>query len=177
MSPAVTDVRLRPLRDDDWPLMRGWLGRPEIVRWWGPKASSEAAVIMAMGSTLALCRIIEAAGAAGVEPVGYAHAVDAALWGETLPDGLVPGSWDIDLFIAAPAYRNQGLGQRALTLIRDEVFETTLALAVAMSVSIANERAVRACEQSGFRWRGVRHQPDTGPAWLMTMERPRPGTG
>ena len=56
---------------------------------------------MALGTEHAICRIIEADG----EPVGYAHAVDATLWGDTLPDELEPGTWDLDLFVAAEEHR------------------------------------------------------------------------
>jgi RimJ/RimL family protein N-acetyltransferase len=170
---AAPDVRLRDVRDDDWPMLRRWLARPDIERWWGPKASSEAAIILAMDSSHAMCRIIEVAGYGPSQPVGYTHAIDATLWGETLPDELVPGTWDIDLFIAAPEHRNTGIGQRALTLIRDEVFATTLAGAVCIFASIANERAVRAYEKAGFRWQRVWNEPGTGPAWFMICERPR----
>ena len=163
-----TDVRLRPATEVDWPQIRAWLGRPDIERWWGPKASSEATVILALGSTHALCRIIACEG----EAVGYAHAVDATLWGEKLPDELVPGTWDIDLFIASPAHRNRGVGARALELIRDEVFATTLAVQVCVFASLANERAVRAYEKAGFRWRRVWHDGAAGPSWFMTAERP-----
>ena len=30
-----------------------------------------------------------------------------------VPEELVPGTWDIDLFIASPAHRNRGIGARA----------------------------------------------------------------
>ena len=167
------EVRLRPVRDDDWPVLRRWLGRPDIERWWGPKASSEAAVMLAMDSSHALCRMIEVVGAGGdvAEAVGYAHALDAMLWGETLPDELQPGTWDIDLFIASSKHRNQGIGQRALIAIRDEVFSTTLAVSVCIFASIANERAVRAYEKAGFRWRRVWNEPGAGLSWFMTAER------
>lgn len=166
---AVPKVRLRPVRDDDWPMIRGWLGRADIEQWWGPRASSEAAVILALGSDHAICRIIDADGT----PVGYVHALDAALWGESLPDELAPGTWDIDLFIASGAYRNRGVGARALTEIRDEVFATTLAVAVCIFAAVANERAVRAYEKAGFRWRKVWNDPVAGPSWFMTADRPR----
>ena len=164
---AELDVRLRAATDADWPLLRSWLGRPDIERWWGPKASSEAAIIVAMSSAHALCRIIEADGRA----VGYVHALDATLWGEELPAELAPGTWDIDLFIASPEHRNRGVGARALQLIRDEVFSTTLAVAVCIFVPLAGERAVRAYEKAGFRWRRVWNEPGAGPSWFMTAER------
>lgn len=167
-DPRRADASLRPATEADWPLICAWLGRPDIERWWGPKASSEATVILALGSTHALCRIIESEGAA----VGYAHAVDATLWGEDLPEELVPGTWDIDLFIASPTHRNRGIGARALELIRDEVFSTTLAVEVCVFASLANERAVRAYEQAGFRWRRVWNDGAAGPSWFMTAGRP-----
>ena len=95
------------------------------------------------------------------------------MWGETLPDALLPGTWDIDLFIASPAHRNQGVGPRARAMIRDEVFSTTLAVEVCIFASLANERAVRAYEKAGFRWRAVWNEPGAGPSWFMTAERPR----
>lgn len=166
---ARPDIRLRPARDDDWSMIRRWLAQPEIVRWWGPKATSEAEVMLAMASTQAICRIIEAGGA----PVGYAHAHDASLTGEPLPKELPAGAWTIDLFVAAPQHRGKGVGAAALALVRDEIFATTLALEAAVFISVANERAVRACESTGFRWRAVVHDRAMGPQWLMSAERPQ----
>lgn len=163
-------VRLRPASRADWPLIRRWLALPEIEDWWGPRSATEAAVLSAFEAPHALARIIECGATA--EPIGYGHAVDATLWGEQLPDDLAPGTWDIDLFIASPAHRGIGAGTAALVLLRDEVFQTTLAVAVAVFPSIANERAVRAYEKAGFRWRRVWHDPLAGPAWFMTAERP-----
>lgn len=174
---VAIDVRLRPVRDDDWPLIRSWLGRPDIERWWGPKASSEAAVILAMASSHAICRMIEVSDAGAIAAVGYAHALDATLWGETLPDALQPGTWDIDLFIASRVHRNLGVGQRALQSIREEVFATTLAASVCIFARVADERAVRAYEKAGFRWQGVWDEPGAGPSWFMTADRPARAKG
>lgn len=164
------DIGLRPATLGDWPLIRSWLARPDIQNWWGPQASSEAEVLMALGSTHALCRIIQVDGQA----IGYAHAVDATLWGDTLPDDLAPGTWDLDIFIAVPAYRGQGAGAIALRLLRDEVFSTTLAVAVCVFAAVENEAAVRAYEKAGFRWQRVWHDPVGGRSeWFMIADRPR----
>ncbi len=160
-------IRLRAASQADWPLLRHWLRLPEIVAWWGPTASTEAELISALGATHAICRIIEVDGA----PVGYAHAVDAALWGDSLPDDLAPGTWEIDLFIASPLYRGTGVGPLVLQQLKSEVFETTLAVACCVFASIANERAVRAYEKAGFRWRRVVSDAIGGPAWFMIAER------
>jgi len=169
MEGAAYQVRLRPVSSADQPVIRAWLARPDIEAWWGPKASTQAEVTLATGSVHAICRMIEADGQA----VGYGHAVDATVWGDALPDDLEPGTWDLDLFIASEAHRNRGIGARALALLKEEVFATTLAVAVCVFPSIANERAVRAYEKAGFRWKRVWHDPVAGPSWFMVAERPR----
>ena len=96
---AAGHIALRPATRADFDLIRRWLARPDIQDWWGPVSATEAEVNMALSSGHAICRVIEVDGVA----VGYAHAVDATLWGENLPDELEPGTWDLDLFIAAEA--------------------------------------------------------------------------
>lgn len=169
MSGENETVRLRPARRADWDLIRGWLARPDIEAWWGPRNATEAEVNIALNSGHALCRIIEAGGVA----VGYAHAVDATMWGDELPQDLAPGTWDLDLFIASEEHRGRGVGQTALSQLKDEVFGTTLATAVCVFPSIRNERAVRAYERAGFRWQRIWNDPHMGPSWFMLAERPR----
>jgi aminoglycoside 6'-N-acetyltransferase len=169
MSGESETVRLRPARRADWDLIRGWLARPDIEAWWGPRSATEAEVNIAINSGHALCRIIEAGGVA----VGYAHAVDATMWGDELPQDLAPGTWDLDLFIASEEHRGRGVGQTALSQLKDEVFGTTLATAVCVFPSIRNERAVRAYERAGFRWQRIWNDPHMGPSWFMLAERPR----
>jgi aminoglycoside 6'-N-acetyltransferase len=123
---------------------------------------------MALSSQHALCRIIEE----GDEAVGYAHAVDATLWGEDLPQDLEPGTWDLDLFIASEEHRGKGAGQAALALLKDEVFASTLAVAVCVFPSVRNERAVRAYEKAGFCWKRIWNDPYSGPSWFMVARRP-----
>jgi RimJ/RimL family protein N-acetyltransferase len=169
MSGESETVRLRPARRADWDLIRAWLARPDIEAWWGPRNATEAEVNIALNSGHALCRIIEAGGVA----VGYAHAVDATMWGDELPQDLAPGTWDLDLFIASEEHRGRGVGQAALSQLKDEVFGTTLATAVCVFPSIRNERAVRAYERAGFRWQRIWNDPHMGPSWFMLAERPR----
>ncbi|HWK32341.1 MAG TPA: GNAT family N-acetyltransferase [Hyphomicrobium sp.] len=161
-------VRLRPASRADWDLIRGWLQRADIEAWWGPRTATEAEVNIALGSRHALCRIIEAESV----PVGYAHAVDATAWGDELPQDLPAGTWDLDLFIASEEHRGKGVGQAALTELKQEVFSTTLATAVCVFPSIRNERAVRAYEKAGFRWQRIWNDPQMGPSWFMLAERP-----
>lgn len=164
----MSEVTLRPARDADWGQIRSWLAEPDIQRWWGPSAASEAEVITALGSEHAIARMIQVDGA----DVGYGHAVDASLWGDELPSDLEPGTWDLDIFIATREHRGKGIGPQALCLLRDEVFATTLAVAVSVFPSIENEQAVRAYEKVGFRWKRIWDDPIYGPSWFMVQDRP-----
>lgn len=163
------DITLRPAIEADWPLIRRWLAMPEIQRWWGNLASAEAEIRLAFQSKAAITRLIMA----GAEPIGYAHAIDAAYWGSALPDGMPAGTWDVDLFVAAPAHRGTGVGEHTLQLLATEVFATTLAPALSVFVSVRNEVAVRAYEKAGFNWVKVWDDPLLGPSWMMLLERPR----
>ncbi len=166
---SKAEVSLRPASRSDWNLIRGWLVRKDIQEWWGPASATETEVNMALRTEHSLCRIIEAGGA----PVGYAHAVDATIWGDDLPQDLAPGTWDLDLFIASEDHRGKGVGQAALSILKDEVFATTLAVAVCVFPSIRNERAVRAYEKAGFQWQRIWNDPYMGPSWFMIAKRPQ----
>lgn len=168
-TPASDALHLRPATDDDWGMVRRWLRLPAVEKWWGPPSSTEAEVIHALGQAHSIARIIEWRGA----PVGYAHAVDAMTWGDELPEDLPPGTWDMDIFIAEPQARGCGLGPRALAMLRDEVFSTTLATAVCVFASVENEPAVRAYEKAGFQWSRIWQDPAIGPTWLLISERPQ----
>ncbi|MGI9522032.1 MAG: GNAT family N-acetyltransferase [Hyphomicrobiaceae bacterium] len=163
-------MNLRPVNNADWTTIRQWLARPDIQRWWGPSAATEAEVIAVLGTDLAIARMIQVNGV----DVGYGHAADASLWGNDLPDDLPPGTWDLDIFIAAQGYRGKGIGPSALALLREEVFATTLAVSVSVFPSIENEQAVRAYEKIGFRWKRIWDDPVHGPSWFMVYDRPLP---
>ncbi len=162
------DVVLRPVLASDWDTIRTWLRLPEVQAWWGTAASTEAEVRMVLETPSAMPRLV----IAGSEPIGYVHAIDALYWGSGLPDGMLAGTWDIDAFIAAPGWRGRGAGRRAVELMAGEVFETTLAPAVSIFTSIANESTIRAHERAGFHWVRVHNDPIQGPCWMMIKERP-----
>jgi RimJ/RimL family protein N-acetyltransferase len=162
-------VHLRQATRDDGALIRTWLADPDIQEWWGPMSATQAEVNIALSSDHAICRIIEADG----QPVGYCHAIDATMWGDNLPDELEPGTWDLDIFVASERHRGKGIGQIALAALKDEVFSTTLAVAVCVFPSIKNERAVRAYEKAGFKWQRIWNDPHAGPSWFMVAERSR----
>lgn len=168
MTEPRSTLSLRPATPGDRFMVRRWLAEPGIEQDWGSRASAEAEITLAMESPSALCRIVEHDGT----PVGYTHAVDAGLWGEALPPEIPPGCWDIDLLVSAAA-SPAITSAEVLQLITREVFETTLAMACCILVSIKNETAVRAYEQAGFRWLRVWTDPSLGPCWVLLLDRPR----
>lgn len=165
---TLREVRLRPATPEDRFTIRRWLADPKVQSWWGNVASAEAEITLAMSSPSALCRIIECDGLA----VGYAQAAEVGLWGQDRPQ-LAPGTWEIAYFMGPQDPGNAGLGPAALTLLVEEVFATTLALACCGVAPIRNEAAVRAYEKAGFRWQQIWRDALLGPAWLMLRERPR----
>jgi aminoglycoside 6'-N-acetyltransferase len=168
MPLAPARISLRDATSSDRFIIRRWLTKPHVIAWWGSKASAEAEIAIAMDSPSALCRIIEVDGM----PIGYAHAIDIGVWGSARPAELPAGSFDVDIFIGSLAHRGKGYGATALTMLRDEVFESTLAVTLGLIVSIKNEAAVRMIENAGFRWRAVIQDPGLGAAWLLVADRP-----
>jgi len=160
-------VTLRPANDRDWPMINGWLRQPEVQRWWGSLATAQAEVMAAMRADMGLCSVIECDHIA----VGYAQALDTQPIA-SVPHALTAGTFRIDAFIANPAYRKQGAGQKAIQLVAAEVFATTLSPAVIVVAALKHEAAVRAYEKSGFHWVRVIDDPLLGPSWLMRLERP-----
>jgi len=166
----LPELRLRPATPEDRFRVRRWLAAPQGQDQgrWQSAASAEAEITLAMSSEGALPRVIEFEGA----PIGYAQAVEIGLWGQDRPEGLAPGTWDIDLFIAEEPHRGRGLEAPALRLLTEEVFTTTLAVACCAVVPVRNEAGVRSYERAGFRWQRIWNDATFGPSWVMLKERP-----
>ncbi len=161
-------ISLRPATPEDRFRIRRWLADPALPSWWGPRSSAEAEITLALESESAICHLILRDGL----PIGYAHAVDIAVWQADAPSALAPGTWDLDLFIADATTRAADTTE-ALTQLAGEVFSTTFAVACCALVSIRNEAAARAYEKAGFRWSEIWHDRYAGPSWLMQLVRPR----
>lgn len=162
-----SSVRLRPVAHEDRALVRTWLPESAIRAWWGAPAAIEAEITIAIESENAVCRMIEADGAA----IGYGHAIDAGLMGARDDFRGEPGVWQCLFFVGSEAHRGLGLGAFALDLLADEVLSTTLAIGCETRVPVRNERAVREIETKGFRWQRVENEPLLGPYWIMRRDR------
>jgi aminoglycoside 6'-N-acetyltransferase len=161
------DVRLREATPEDRFRIHRWFSDPALSARWGSTASAQAEISIALGSATALSRIIMCDRA----DIGYAHAIEISVPGGTVPDNLLPGTWDV-LAIVTRQEHTAREEAAALALITSEVFATTLALACCGLVSVRNEIAARAYESAGYRWARIWHDPSRGPVWLMLKERP-----
>ena len=168
--PATPNLRLAPVQDRDMGRLRSWLDLSAVHAWWGSRNRAEAEISVALASPSAICRIMSLCG----EPIGYAHAVDAALLrGDAHSRATVEsGTWECAAFIGSEFQRGRGLGGLALGLLADEVFSTTLSIACSLRVPVTKEHAVRAIEAAGFRWVHVENDPVLGHVWLMRRDRP-----
>lgn len=163
MEPAPT-VELRPALMADFPLIEAWLRQGEVQRWWGSLAAAQAAVISALSDPMGLCSVVLVGGA----PAGYVQAQDA---GQADGSSGLAGAYRLDAFIGEARFRGRGIGRQALELAADEVFKSTLTVAVIATVPLRNEAAVRLYERAGFRWVRVIEDALLGPCWLMRRER------
>lgn len=162
-------IALRPVRPEDRFRIRRWLSDPALPSWWGPRGSVEAEITLALESESALCRIL--ARDAESAPVGYAHAVDIAVWGGDAPPGLPAATYDLDVFAAESGHRAQDTVD-ALRALTAEVFATTFAMSCCALIPVRNEAAARAYEKAGFRWREIWHDRIGGPCWVFLHDRP-----
>ena len=82
----------------DMPMLRRWLGMPEVVRWWGDPLEEEALLWEDLGNDLMTMRIVSVDGRA------FAYAQDYDVWSWPQPHfaHLQPGTRAIDAFIGEP---------------------------------------------------------------------------
>lgn len=170
---ARGDVGLAPMTDKDRFLVRRWLGLPHVAAWFGSRAAAEAALAIAGDMPTAVRRLVVVDGV----PVGYLHALDAdqrfdVALRRPRHDVIPPGAWLVEVFIADTDMRGRGAGARALEIIREEIFATTLAPALVLVAGVRHERQVRAIERAGFHWTAVIADESLGAAWLLLAHRP-----
>jgi aminoglycoside 6'-N-acetyltransferase len=146
MAASPASVELIPLDlARDLPLLRAWLGRPHVSRWWGGRDETLAAIRQHSPADHALIAV-------DTRPVGY------LCWQRPLPEELAAAGLgdlpadliDVDILIGEPDLLGRGIGPQALTLLLDRLRAAGRA-SVGMAAAAANPRARRAYEKAGFR--------------------------
>jgi aminoglycoside 6'-N-acetyltransferase len=162
-------IAFEPLRRDDLPLLRDWLGREHVRRWWRDYGQSVAhAEDSLAGRDPAQYFLIVHDG----RPVGMIETylvADNPDWGRTIGEG--PGAAGVDLLIGEEDAVGRGLGPQVLAqFAREVVFARPETDAVVATVEEGNRRSWRAFEKAGFQH--VRDVEEDGlPHRLMRLER------
>lgn len=104
------NVTLKPLAEDDLPLVAGWLARPHVRQWWGgPAAFDEIAYLI--GSDDEKGFVIVADG----KPAGFIQAYNCYAQPDPVRDTKdPPETWGLDLFVGEEAMLRRGVASAAI---------------------------------------------------------------
>lgn len=166
-------VWLRPMTEDDLPMLHEWLNRPHIVQWWGGERPS-LDVVRQEYSPRALMQqnVTPYIGMLGDRPFAYAQSYVALGSGDGWWDDITdPGVRGIDQSIAHAELLGQGLGTQLVRALVDLVFDDPAVTRIQTDPSPENLRAIRCYEKAGFRPVNFIDTPD-GPALYMVQDRP-----
>jgi RimJ/RimL family protein N-acetyltransferase len=162
-------IEFESLRAEHLPLLREWLGREHVSRWWrtGEESVTHAEEALAgLDATDYYLIVVDGL------PVGMieTYRVDDHPDWATLVGERGTGAAGLDLLIGEEDAVGRGLGPRVLeAFTRDVVFREPDITAVVATVEEANRRSWRAFEKAGFRH--VRDVEEDGlPHRLMRLE-------
>jgi aminoglycoside 6'-N-acetyltransferase Ib len=168
----MTDFDFRPLELQDLPMLREWLARPHVAKWWDELVSlaemeKDYAPAIADPRSLA-CYIVYRRDT----PLGYIQSyvpVDFHAEGWWL-DEHDPGVRGIDQFLADERHLDKGLGSAMVRAFITRLLADPAVTRIQTDPSPTNGRAIRAYEKAGFRPSGVVDTPD-GRALVMYADR------
>ena len=160
-------IAFEPFGREHLPLLRDWLGREHLRRWWGEESLAHAADALAGREPSVYYLIVLDA-----KPVGMIQTYlvsDHPEWEAVVGPG--EGLAGVDLLIGEEDAVGCGLGPQVLEqFTRDVVFARPETQACVATVEEPNRRSWRAFEKAGFRH--VRDVEEEGlPHRLMRLER------
>jgi aminoglycoside 6'-N-acetyltransferase len=162
-------IAFEPLAADDLPLLREWLGREHVRRWWRDHGRSlQHAEDALAGRDRTRYFVIVLDG----RPVGMIQTYllrDEPEWAALVGEG--PDGAGVDLLIGEEDAVGRGVGPQVLEqFAREIVFARPETTALVATVEEPNRRSWRAFEKAGFRH--VRDVEEDGlPHRLMRLER------
>lgn len=165
------DLGFRPLRTDDLPMLREWLGRPHVAEWWGAaptqaEVEDDYAPMLAPDATDRGYIVLWDG-----EPVGFIQSYVVMGSGDGWwMDERDPGARGIDQFLAHADQLNRGLGSAMIRTFVDRLFLDPAVTRVQSDPSPRNLRAIRCSLKAGFHEHGEITTPD-GPALLLVRSR------
>jgi AacA4 family aminoglycoside N(6')-acetyltransferase len=167
-------VTLRPLEEQDLPMLFDWLNRPHIVEWWGGESERPTlAQVYAtyMPNVLAKENVTPYIAMLGSDPIGYAQSYIAKGSGDGWwEDETDPGVRGIDQSIALAELLGKGLGTKLVQALVEILFQDPSVTKIQTDPAPTNLRAIRCYQKAGFhRVRDI-ITPD-GPAVYMLRDR------
>jgi RimJ/RimL family protein N-acetyltransferase len=154
------------------PMLREWLARPHVARWWQPLPSVDelhADYIAPRDEPGATRAFIACQAHAPIGFIqGYTVMGSGGGWWEDETD---PGARGIDQFLADEHRLGQGLGRHMIRAFVAQLFADPAVTVVQTDPAPHNTRAIRCYRAAGFRDVGEVMTPD-GPALLMRCHRP-----
>ncbi|MGD9943268.1 MAG: AacA4 family aminoglycoside N(6')-acetyltransferase [Burkholderiaceae bacterium] len=167
-------VTLRPMTEDDLPMLHDWLNRPHIVEWWGGEQARPTLQQVRqhyLPRVLAQEAVTPYIALLGDLPIGYAQSYVVAGSGDGWwPDEIDPGARGIDQSLADASRLGQGLGTRLVRALVDLLFRDPAVTKIQTDPAPANLRAIRCYEKAGFVAVKTVMTPD-GPALYMVQTR------
>jgi aminoglycoside 6'-N-acetyltransferase len=164
-------IEFEALRKQDLPLVRTWLGREHVRRWWRDPIEDSLAeygqAIDGLDRTDHYLIVVDGRSIGLIQTYLAANHPD---WEQIVQVG--EGVAGVDLLIGEDELAGRGLGPRILeTFVNDVLFARAGTHACIATVEEANRRSWRAFEKAGFR--RVRDVEEDGrPHRLMRLDRP-----
>lgn len=153
-------------------MLREWLARPHVAKWWDGLPSAEDMEAdygpSIDGVVSHWCYIVHG----DERPIGFIQAYAPAAfhhdgWWVEEHDVNMRG---IDQFLASEDLLGRGIGTAMVRAFLDRLFREPQVTRVQTDPDPTNLRAIRCCEKAGFRRERVVETPD-GEALLMYAER------
>jgi aminoglycoside 6'-N-acetyltransferase Ib len=176
MSISQTSVTLRPMTENDLPMLHDWLNRTHIVEWWGgdeARPTLDEVKEQYLPQSLAQEGVTPYIAMLGEVPIGYAQSYivlgSGDGWWEDETD---PGVRGIDQSLADASQLGKGFGTKLVCALVDLLFTDPQVSKIQTDPAPNNLRAIRCYEKAGFVRQKTITTPD-GAAVYMVQTRQR----
>jgi len=175
---ATAELRFRPMTEADLPLVREWLLRPHVRRWWDdgsepdfPEGSIRERRMAIRSEDPTEHFIVEL----DARPIGDIQSYRTTDHPDYIAEiGIDEPAIGIDVYIGEPELIGRGLGPELIRrFLRDVAFPRYQVDLALIGPTRSNAAAIRAYEKAGYRFRKVYDEPDTRERehYLMELRR------
>lgn len=159
-------VTLRPICQEDFPLLYKWINDPEVAKFWYGRDKPRSKdwvkkhfTAIVQGKDKSQCWIIEVL----KKPIGFMYNTPEKEAGGTLFSGRI----ELDIMIGEKSEWGKGYGSDALKAMIRHAFIKQRAERVFIMPRVANTRAIHVYEKAGFKREGIlRHYEKFEGKWI-----------